>query len=102
MSGEHQKSGLAPLWLVSGLALVASLSHLYFNTIGNVPDLWVAALHFGVFGALCFLTTPLISNTKNSWAQIGFGVDALLAGLVVACAIYLIFAEDEIDGASYY
>ncbi len=97
MSGEQNTArGLAPSWLISGLALLASVSHLYFNTIGNVPDLWVAALHFGLFGALCFLTTPSIPNRQNRWAGLGFVIDAFLAGLVLACAIYLIFAEDAL------
>ena len=97
MSGEqHTSPGLAPAWLISGLALLASLSHLYFNTIGNVPDLWVAALHFGIFGALCFLTTPLCSENQSRWARPGLAIDVILASLVLACAVYLIFAEDAL------
>ena len=88
--------GLAPLWLISGLALIASISHLYFNTFATLPDLWVAALHFGMFGALCFLRTPLLPGARGTTAQIGFAADVALAVLALACAAYLMIAEDAL------
>ncbi len=93
---QKPATGLAPLWLVSGLALTASLSHLYFNTIGTVPDLWVAALHFGMFGALCFLRQPLVAPGAGLPSRLGYGLDLVLAVLALACAIYLIAAEDAL------
>lgn len=93
---EKDTQGFAPVWLISGLALVASLSHLYFNTIGTLPDLWIAALHFGLFGALCFLNQPLIRKSGSAFGKVGFVLDCGLALLVLACAFYLIFAEDAL------
>ncbi len=82
--------------MISGLGLAAALSHLYFNTLSNLPDLWVAALHFGLFGALCFLTQPLMTTGSGLAARAGFVIDLFLAVLVLACAVYLIFAEDAL------
>ncbi len=95
-SDQSTPSSLAPVWLISAIALTSSLSHLYFNTFGNLPDLWIAALHFGMFGALCFLQNPILPKASGSIAKLGFGIDAVLATLVLACAIYLMVAEDAL------
>ena len=48
--------------IVKWLAVLFALFHVYNNWITAVSALWVAAIHFGVFGALCELTY----NTKKN------------------------------------
>jgi len=47
----HQRSGQL---LFAGCILIA-LTHIWFNTLGSLSELWFSALHFASFGALCAL-----------------------------------------------
>lgn len=71
--------------LVFGIGVILSLSHLYFNTIGTLPDLWVALVHFAGFGLLCSFTTPvlrkrnpgLIDKPSTLWQALSIGLGIL-------------------------
>jgi len=76
------------------LAGTTALSHVYFNTFSTLSELRTSALHFGMFGLLVALTKPGLQSTKmhtRCWVLI---VDVLIGALAMACAIYVILAED--------
>ncbi|RLT99877.1 MAG: hypothetical protein D9N11_14010, partial [Ketobacter sp.] len=86
--------GLAPglvQKLVFGLGVTLSLSHIYFNTIGTLPDLWVALFHFAGFGLLCSLTVPIrraragktdaSATPRQQVLSIGLGLVGIIACL---------------------
>lgn len=79
--------------LIYFFAIVVSLSHIYFNTIGTLSELWVAALHFGMFGFLCAVTFPVHFCRQSHWSYLLnslIGIAALFSGL------YLIFTEADL------
>ena len=48
--------------LVFAIGVLLALGHIYANTLGTLPDLWVALFHFGGFGLLCALTVPVLKQ----------------------------------------
>jgi len=89
---EHRLIGPVVFWLAIGTALV----HLYFNTISTLSELWSSALHFGLFGLLCTLTTPMLKARSTGGRRIVLGVDVMLGLTALACAFYLIIFEDDL------
>ncbi|WP_417546284.1 TRAP transporter permease [Marinobacter sp.] len=89
---EHRLIGPVVFWL----AIVTALVHLYFNTISTLSELWSSALHFGLFGLICTLTTPMFKVRSTGGQRIVLGVDVMLGFTALACAFYLIFFEDEL------
>lgn len=84
---ENTPQGRFVYW--AGVLL--ALAHIYFNTWGTLPELWVAAIHFAGFALLAALLYP--QTTKSRW-QTGWGV---LLGLAAgACTLYLILFEDAL------
>lgn len=79
--------------VIFGLAILTSLVHLYFNTISTLSELWTSALHFGLFGLICTLTTPMFRARSASGQRLVLGVDVLLGLLALTCAFYLIAFE---------
>jgi TRAP transporter 4TM/12TM fusion protein len=77
------------------LCAVIAVGHIYAATIGAFAENWVSALHFGAFGLVCALTIPL-ATARGARKSIIFGVDLILGVLAVACALYLIGAEEEL------
>ena len=68
--------------IVFSIGVILSLSHLYFNTIGTLPDLWVALFHFAGFGLLCGFSTP-DSATNQGWQRISIALG--LVGVAACC-----------------
>lgn len=89
---EHRLIGPVVFWLAIGTALV----HLYFNTISTLSELWSSALHFGLFGLICTLTTPMLKARSTGGRRIVLGVDVMLGLTALACAFYLIIFEDDL------
>ncbi len=79
--------------VIFGLAILTSLTHLYFNTISTLSELWTSALHFGLFGLICTLTTPMLRVRSTAGQRLVLGVDVILGLLALACAFYLIVFE---------
>lgn len=79
--------------VIFGLAILTSLTHLYFNTISTLSELWTSALHFGLFGLICTLTTPMLRVRSAAGQRLVLGVDVILGLLALACAFYLIMFE---------
>jgi TRAP transporter 4TM/12TM fusion protein len=76
-----------------------SLAHIYFNVIATLPEVWVAAIHFGGFGLMCALLVPMVRGKHGSPRL--FAVD-LAIGLV-ACfgAAYVILAESPLAARGF-
>ncbi|UDL06805.1 TRAP transporter permease [Marinobacter sp. CA1] len=78
------------------LAILTSLTHLYFNTFSTLSEVWTSALHFGFFGLLCALTTPMLRGRSPSGRRLVLGLDLLFGVAAVACAVYVILFEDQL------
>ncbi|WP_286220083.1 TRAP transporter permease [Marinobacter apostichopi] len=82
--------------VIFGLAIVTSLIHLYFNTVSTLSELWTSALHFGLFGLICALTTPMLKVRSVAGQRAVLGVDVLLGLAALACAFYLMLFENAL------
>ncbi len=82
--------------VIFGLAIVTSLIHLYFNTVSTLSELWTSALHFGLFGLICALTTPMLRVRSVAGQRAVLGVDVLLGLAALACEIYLMLFENAL------
>lgn len=89
---EHRLIGPVLFWLAIATAVV----HLYFNTLSTLSELWSSALHFGLFGLLCTLATPMVKAGSAKARRLVFGVDLTLGLTALACAFYLIAFEDDL------
>ena len=90
----NNKNGMTlPEKLLYGWMVATSVAHIYFNTLGTVSELWVAAIHFGSFGLLCAFRVGKDKLTGPKWQK---SVDAVLALLAVSSAIYLISFESAL------
>ncbi|KMQ74837.1 TRAP transporter permease [Marinobacter subterrani] len=89
---DHRLIGPVIFWLAVGAALI----HLYFNTLSTLSELWTSALHFGLFGLICTLTTPMRKARTASGQRVVLGVDIILGLMALACAFYLILFEDDL------
>ncbi|WP_165855344.1 TRAP transporter permease [Marinobacter sp. JSM 1782161] len=78
------------------LAIVIAISHLYFNTVSTLSELWISALHFGLFGLLCTLTLPMIHASSAGGRRLVFALDVVLGLAALGCALYLIGFEDAL------
>jgi len=88
----HWLIGPVIFWLAIGAALI----HLYFNTLSTLSTLWTSALHFGIFGLICALTTPMLKTRSVTGQRVVFGVDVVLGLGALASAFYLILFEDDL------
>lgn len=89
---NHRLIGPVIFWLAVGAALI----HLYFNTLSTLSELWTSALHFGLFGLICTLTTPMLKARTAAGQRVVLGVDVVLGLMALACAFYLILFEDDL------
>lgn len=80
-----------PAKWVSWLCVAISLGHIYANTLGTWPELYVSAFHFGSFGLLVSLLYPLAPRGRY-----GQALNAVLGLLALLTAIYLIAAETSL------
>ena len=70
----HRLIGPVIFWL----AIVTAVIHLYFNTVSTLSELWSSALHFGLFGLICTLTTPMFNARSVGGQRMVLGVDVML------------------------
>ncbi|MBW7470256.1 TRAP transporter permease [Marinobacter sp. M216] len=82
--------------VIFGLAIATSLIHLYFNTVSTLSELWTSALHFGLFGLICALTTPMLKAHSVTGQRAVLGVDVFLGLAALACAAYLMLFENAL------
>ncbi len=64
--------------IVFWFGVVISLSHIYANTLGTLPEQWVSALHWGSFAFLCALTYPLSRRLHCRHTKATLAVDILI------------------------
>lgn len=77
--------------LLSWLAVLTALFHIYANMIGTLPTLWQNGLHFGLFALMAFLTVPFREGARWRKIDVAAGVlifVATLAALIGEDAIY--------------
>ncbi len=78
---------------VSVVAVVIAVTHLYFNTISTLSDLWRSAAHFGLFGLVAALIYPLARPRSKALQTLTFWIDVALGVAALGCAAYLITTE---------
>ena len=75
-------------------AFLFALFHIYCNVFASISELWLSAIHFGGFGAICmFMANEALSDGKRSpqyWINLG------LALLAIASAGYLVLFENAL------
>ncbi|EGR1511780.1 TRAP transporter permease [Vibrio vulnificus] len=79
---------------ITGIGVVLSLLHIWFNTLSTLPELWISATHFAGFALICLLWYPAHASLKRS--RIALAVDVLIGIAALACLIYIPFAEDAL------
>ena len=89
---EQSLTGRLCYWFAVALAL----AHLYANTLGTLPELWVSALHFGGFALLCALGTPTRRQGPAATEKALLVLDYGLGLTALICAGYLIGFEDAL------
>lgn len=77
-------------WAAFGFALF----HIYCNVFASISELWLAAIHFGGFCALCALMANESGNLSRR--SLGYWLNVTLAGLAIATSAYLILFENAL------
>jgi len=80
-----------PRWLCLYAGAIA-LFHLWANTLGTLPSLWLNSLHLGLLGSLLFGVAAARSESSPG----ARAVNALLALFTLAGGLYPIFGEDAL------
>lgn len=71
-----------------------ALFHIYCNVFASISELWLAAIHFGGFCALCALMANESGNLSRR--SLGYWLNVTLAGLAIATSAYLILFENAL------
>jgi len=75
-------------------AFLFALFHIYCNVFASISELWLSAIHFGGFCAICALmANESEAVNKNSWR---FWVNIALAITAVATSCYLMLFENAL------
>ena len=77
-------------WAAFGFALF----HIYCNVFASISELWLSAIHFGGFCAICALMANESDDVENK--SIKFWVNVGLALVAVATSSYLILFENAL------
>ncbi|MFD2178113.1 TRAP transporter permease [Veronia pacifica] len=80
--------------VITTIAVILALLHIWFNTLATVPELLVSATHFAGFAAMCALTYPAAKRLKYS--KIALCIDIIIAIAAMSCLIYIALAEDAL------
>ena len=76
------------------IAFLFAVFHIYCNVFASISELWLSAIHFGGFVAICALMAneeeEVSHNSARYWINIG------LALLAVATSFYLILFENAL------
>jgi len=76
--------------------VVFSLAHIYFNTLGTLPELWVSAIHFSGFALICALMVPMMQCKTQAGLRLTLILDVLIGIGAIICCLYLIGFEDAL------
>ena len=90
---KRDANSLSGRFIYWGGALFA-LAHIYFNTLGTLSELWVAAIHFAGFALICALMVPMSRKAGDS--KLMLGLDLLIGLAAVGTTAYLMLFEDAL------
>lgn len=79
-------------YVVYTLGIIASLFHIWVNTIGVMPGIYRNAVHLGFVMALAFFFYPMFKKAQKK----GFRFDIFLVLLSFLVALYIILFEEEL------
>ena len=77
-------------WAAFGFALF----HIYCNVFASISELWLSAIHFGGFCAICALMANESDEVENN--SIKFWINVGLAVVAIATSSYLILFENAL------
>ncbi|MEM9315779.1 MAG: TRAP transporter permease, partial [Pseudomonadota bacterium] len=75
-------------------AFLFALFHIYCNVFASISELWLSAIHFGGFCAIC----ALMANESNELdrAAAAYWLNVGLAVIAIATSAYLLLFEDAL------
>ncbi len=75
-------------------AFLFALFHIYCNVFASISELWLSAIHFGGFCALCALMANESEAVKRHSPS--YWINIALAGVAIITAVYLIAFENAL------
>ena len=75
-------------------AFLFALFHIYCNVFASISELWLSAIHFGGFCAICALMANESKDVQRG--SVGYWVNIALAVAAVATSTYLILFENAL------
>jgi len=75
-------------------AFFFALFHIYCNVFASISELWLAAIHFGGFCAICALMAKEQDDVERG--GINYFINIGLAGIAIITATYLILFENAL------
>ena len=72
-------------------AFLFALFHIYCNVFASISELWLSAIHFGGFGAICVLLANEDESVRKK--PLLYWTNVVLALLAVSVTVYLILFE---------
>lgn len=75
-------------------AFLFALFHIYTNVFASISELWLSAIHFGGFVAICALMDNEREEVRRSEAR--YWINVVLAGLAVITTVYLMLFENAL------
>ena len=75
-------------------AFFFALFHIYCNVFASISELWLSAIHFGGFCAICALMNNEAQELSNR--SISYWINIALAGTAILTSAYLILFEDAL------
>jgi len=75
-------------------AFFFALFHIYCNVFASISELWLSAIHFGGFCAICALMANEHEDLDST--SIKFWINIALAGIAIATSCYLILFENAL------
>ncbi len=75
-------------------AFLFALFHIYCNVFASISELWLAAIHFGGFCAICALMNN--EHEEVSKGSPAYWINIALAGIAIAASAYLILFENAL------
>lgn len=75
-------------------AFLFALFHIYCNVFASISELWLSAIHFGGFCAICALMANESEDTRRN--SLNYWINIALAGIAILTAAYLIVFENAL------
>ncbi|TBR38067.1 TRAP transporter fused permease subunit [Marinomonas agarivorans] len=76
------------------IGIFLAICHIYINTIGTLPELFVSAFHFSGFGIMCLLLLP--AHQKLLHSKGALLIDFLLIAILLLLPAYILLFEDAL------